>query len=319
MIEYRYQFHAMGSPCEFYAFTSTHNTFKKVVRCVVDEICRLEEKYTRYKPTGITAEINASSGSGKPVLVDDETWYLLNFADVMYQQSDGLFDMTAGVLRRAWDFRQNTLPKSNVIQDVLPLVGWPSVALENKAIMLPDQGMEIDFGGFVKEYAADKAAQVCRGLGVTSALINLGGDIFVVGPKPDGVGWHVGIRHPRKPEKAMFTLRINRGGIASSGDYERYLVNDGQRYCHILNPKTGWSIQPTMSCVTVLADQCLVAGGLSTIAMLKSDQASQSHALDWLCQAGAEYLAIDQSMEVKGSLSPDNRCYEAKGSKLVSE
>ena len=147
--------------------------------------------------------------------------------------------------------------------------------------------MEIDFGGFGKEYAADRAAAALLAQGIESGYVNLSGDVHVLGPKADGAPWGIGIQHPRDPRKVIATIPVHRGGLATSGDYERYFEQDGKRYCHILNPHTGMPVNHWQS-VSVLASTTLTAGSLCTIAMLK-----EADALSFLEQAGAVYLALD--------------------------
>jgi FAD:protein FMN transferase len=128
--------------------------------------------------------------------------------------------------------------------------------------------MELDFGGIGKEYAADQAAAICRALGITHGLIDLGGDIAVIGPHPNREPWNIGIKHPRNTNASIASMAVDRGGLASSGDYERSVTIDGRRYCHILNPLTGRPCHG-LAAVSVVADGCLVAGSIATMAMLK--------------------------------------------------
>jgi thiamine biosynthesis lipoprotein len=164
-------------------------------------------------------------------------------------------------------------------------------------MFLPQAGMEIDFGGFGKEYAVDRAAAVLLSFGVRHAFVNLGGDVTVTGPRADREPWQLGIRHPRDPLGVVAQLSIASGGIATSGDYERFLDYGGRRYSHILNPRTGESVVGWQS-VTALAPSCLVAGSISTIAMLKS----ATHAAAWLEGSGAPYFAVDASGRVVSNL-----------------
>lgn len=129
-------------------------------------------------------------------------------------------------------------------------------------------------------------------------MINLGGDIRVIGPHPDETPWRVGIRHPRKPDTAIAGVDISAGGIATSGDYERYMLVNGKRYSHLLNPLTGNCIQPYFASISVIADSCLLAGSFSSIAMLKSQE--DKH---WLNDIGLPYLTIDQSIKLNGTLA----------------
>jgi FAD:protein FMN transferase len=161
-------------------------------------------------------------------------------------------------------------------------------------LILP-AGMELDFGGYVKEYAADCAVRVCREAGAAHGLADLGGDVALMGPHPDGSPWQVGVRHPRHPEKPIATIEMPAGAIASSGDYERFFEVDGRRYCHILNPKTGWPAGG-LSAVSVLAPACVIAGTASTVAMLKGPTEGPA----WLEELGLPYLCVTAAGGVTG-------------------
>jgi thiamine biosynthesis lipoprotein len=166
--------------------------------------------------------------------------------------------------------------------------------------VLPLPGMELDFGGFGKEYAADRAATLLQEQGVKHGMVNLGGDIRLMGPRPDGRPWVIGIQHPRTPGTVMARMAVTEGALATSGDYERSFVDeDGRRYCHVLDPRTGWPVTAWRS-VSVIAPACLAAGALTTIAMLKG-----SEALAFLDQQNVGYLAVDASgrMHERGTLS----------------
>jgi thiamine biosynthesis lipoprotein len=182
-----------------------------------------------------------------------------------------LFDISSGILREAWDFKCNRLPEKSRVERLLERVGWEKIAWEKPLLSFGLPGMELDFGGIVKEFAADQCATILLEKGIRHGLINLGGDIRVIGPHPDNNPWKVGIRHPRNKNDMAGSINICTGGISSSGDYERCIKIDGHYYSHILNPKTGWPVAG-LAAVTVLADFCLVAGSASTIAMLKEDQ-----------------------------------------------
>ncbi len=287
---YGLSFKAMGSPCEIKVWSSSTEQADRALLSARSEIDRLEQKYTRYKETSLTSQINRAAGSGQRTPIDTETYQLLCYADEAYRLSDGLFDITSGVLRRGWDFKRGRIPTPLQLDSLRQLIAWSRVEFDEQSISLPISGMEIDFGGYVKEYAADAAANVCFQCGILSALVNLGGDIRVVGPQPDGVGWPVGIHHPRIKNRSMHTLYLSQGGVATSGDYERYFEMNGVRYAHILDPKTGYPISGAAS-VTVHAESCLLAGTAATIAMLHGDQA-----LDCLNDLKVPYLLVDQDL-----------------------
>ncbi|MBA3814599.1 MAG: FAD:protein FMN transferase [Alphaproteobacteria bacterium] len=128
--------------------------------------------------------------------------------------------------------------------------------------------MMIDFGGIVKEYAADSAEKICRSMGIFHGIIDMGGDVKIIGPYIDGRPWNIAVNHPRKADTEIAFIRLRTGAMATSGDYERSIKIDGKIYSHVLNPKTGWPVEG-MSSVTVVADHCLIAGNLTTISFLK--------------------------------------------------
>lgn len=261
------------------------------VRAAMAEVHRIELKYSRYRADSLLSRVNASAGQGRWHAVDQETCDLLNFCAQAHAASDGLFDISTGVLRRAWNFSQPQpqLPSPGDLQRLLPLVGWDLVAWQPPHLRLPLPGMELDFGGFGKEYAADRAASVLHAAGVRAALVNLGGDIRVLGPRPDGRPWVLGVAHPRREGQMLGGVDVHSGALATSGDYERYFECDGRRYCHILHPGTGQPAQHWQS-ISVLAPACLAAGVLATVAMLSGEAA-----LPFLRAQGVEFLAVDQA------------------------
>ena len=292
-----YPFKTMGSPCELRIYSEDSHDASNIAREVINEVKRLNDKYTRYTTTSITSEINQSAGTGVAVQVDEETQALLNYADTCYQQSDGLFDITSGILRHAWDFTSNQIPTQSSIEALLPKVGWDIVKNENSTITLPLKGMEIDFGGVVKEYAADCAANLCRKLGIRHGMVNLSGDISIVGSHPDGRAWNIGITNPQNKTDALATLWLSRGAVTSSGDYERCIVIDNKNYSHILHPKTGWPVEGFCS-VSVVSEHCLIAGSASTIAMLKGNVDGEK----WLKNLGLPYLCVNEDSILTGTL-----------------
>ncbi|HEX7640184.1 MAG TPA: FAD:protein FMN transferase [Burkholderiaceae bacterium] len=264
-----YEFRAMASPCRLRidGVAARDASAARAAESAAAEVARIERKYSRYRPDSILSRINAAAGSAAPVPIDEETAQLLRFAAQLHDASEGLFDISSGVLRRAWDFRAGRLPTPDAVRAVLPLVGWQRVRLADGHVALPEAGMEIDLGGIGKEYAADRAATVLREAGFDHGYVNLGGDIRLLGPMRDGRPWLLGIAHPRRPGALAAELLLSDGALATSGDYERYIDHGGRRYCHILDPFTGWPAQGWQS-VSVVAPACVAAGALATIAML---------------------------------------------------
>ncbi len=295
MALHRVTFRAMAAPNEVQIHSADERRARQGAWRAIDEVLRIEAKYSRYRAGSVVSRINAAA-AGAAVEVDEETEALLAFADACHRQSAGLFDPTSGILRRAWRFDSGRIPRDMELAPLLERIGWENVEWGAGRIRLPLAGMELDFGGFGKEYAVDRAAAVLAGLGETSALVNLGGDLAILGPQPDGSPWRVGIRHPRNPEALMATLPVESGAVATSGDYERYMEVDGQRHCHILDPRTGRSVRGLRS-VSVHASSCLIAGSASTIAMLKGPAAG----LEWLRDLGLPYLCMFEDGKVENA------------------
>jgi FAD:protein FMN transferase len=291
-------FAAMGSPCEIRIEVADAARAGAILQSVIDEVERLEDRYSRYRPHSLLSRINEVAAAGGQVTVDEETALLFDYAHACHVQSDGLFDITSGVLREAWRFTDGGLPDEAVIEALRARIGWHRVDWRRPDIRFP-AGMEIDFGGIVKEYAVDRVCSLCLGQGVRHGLVNLGGDVRVIGARADGSPWQVGVQHPRARARAAASVALSAGAIATSGDYARCKVVGGRRYGHILDPRTGWPVS-FLASVTVVADFCLVAGSASTIAMLKGEEGPA-----WLQALGLPHCWISVDGECGGSLAVD--------------
>lgn len=271
---------AMGSPCELQLFCADAVTARAAINSAVAEVERLEQLYSRYRRDSFLARINDAAKLGGSIEVDAETALLLDYADTCFRESGGLFDISSGIYRRAWDFKTGKVASAAELAALAPLVGWDKIEWRAPRLVFPIAGMELDLGGVVKEYAVDRVAALLLGQGIDSGFVNLGGDVRVIGPRPDGAPWRVGIRHHRVRDGVAALVEIARGALASSGDYERCIVIDGVHYGHILDPRTGWPVR-TLAAVSVIADLCLVAGSAATIAMLNDGEGAA-----WLAELG---------------------------------
>jgi thiamine biosynthesis lipoprotein len=287
----------MGSPCEIRLHGETPETNERLADRLHAEIVRLEGKYTRFRDDSLTAAINRTAGDPEGIVVDAETAALLDYAETAWRESGGLFDLTAGVLRRCWDFSSGRLPSQAEVAAVLECVGWQHVRWERPHLVLERPGMQLDFGGVVKEYAADRAAEVAMLLGAEGGLVDLGGDIRVIGPQPGGRPWRIGIRDPRAPAQAMASVSLLEGAITTSGDYERFMIVDGVRYSHLLDPRTGWPVRGLCS-ATVVAPKCVIAGSATTIAMLQGEAGGA-----WLDELDLPSLRVDEQGKRSGPLA----------------
>ena len=293
---FRFTFRAMAAQNELQLVAADEPNARRVADLAIADVQRIEAKYSRYRDDSVTTRINRAAGK-EPVALDPETAALLHYADQCHRLSGGLFDVTSGVLRRVWDFKRKPpqLPDPAALAQCVALVDWSSVERSPTSIRLPRAGMEIDFGGIGKEYAADRAATICVEAGVRHGLVDLAGDVRALGPQESGAPWRVGICHPRRKETVLAYVELAGGAIATSGDYERFFEVDGKRYCHILDPRSGMPVTAWQA-VSVVAPLCVVAGSCSTIAMLQG-----TRALAFLRGQQVEFIAIAADGSVHGT------------------
>lgn len=267
------EFDAMASPCEILLSCETETEAKELTGLAAHEAWRIEKKFSRYREDSTVSQINKSHG--KAIAIDSETGQLLDFAFQCFELSEGLFDISSGILRRVWKFDGSAnIPSVESVCALLPFIGLEKTTWRNGLFTLP-AGMEIDLGGIGKEYAVDRTLQILQASADIPMLVNFGGDIASNRGRNDGQPWLIGIEKPGCEDKSAAWVEIHQGGLATSGDAARYLVNNGKRYSHVLNPKTGWSVENAPKSVTVAASTCTQAGILATIAMLKGASAAE--------------------------------------------
>lgn len=282
------RFSAMASPCEVLVETGDQDAVQHLTERIAAEAWRIEDKFSRYLEGNVIHRIN--NANGRTVKVDEETSQLIDFAETLFDLSDGRFDITSGILRRVWHFDgSDRLPSKNAVKDVMKRVGWGRVGWQSPRLTL-EPGMEIDLGGIGKEYAVDRCANIAKETFDAPCLINFGGDLVATGPPTRRESWKVGIESVasnRTPGDRILNLKV--GALATSGDARRYLLRDGVRYSHIVDPKTGWPVPGAPRSVTVAADTCSQAGMLSTLAMLNGAQAEEfldAEAVKFWCNRG---------------------------------
>ena len=264
-------FFAMASPCEVIIETNDFRLAQQLGQLIANEVWRIEDKYSRYNPNSICSQINNSNGN--LTAIDNETFLLLNFADTCYQLSDGVFDITSGILRTVWQFDgSDNIPSTEQVLAVLPYIGWSKVSYSKDSLILPS-GMEIDFGGIGKEYAVDRAILLIKTQTDLPVLINLGGDLAATSARNNNQAWQVGIEHPGFEQSQPMVVSLLEGALATSGDAKRYLFKNNIRYSHILNATTGWPIENAPRSITVNAPQCIQAGILATLALMQGNNA----------------------------------------------
>lgn len=279
---WRVRFAAMASPCELLVEGADEATARTLGAVAAAEAQRIERKFSRYRDDSVLAALHAQRG--RAIEVDAETADLLDYAAACHALSGGRFDVTTGVLRAVWRFDgSDRVPEAAAVQALLPRVGWGRVIWQRPWLTLPD-GMELDLGGLGKEYAVDRVLALLRQAAPAAALlVNFGGDLAVSGPRADGTPWRVGVEHPGGAA-ATLQLHLSAGALATSGDARRFLVKDGVRLGHILDPHDGWPVRDAPRSVTVAAGRCTEAGTLATLALLHGREAET-----WLAAQGVPH------------------------------
>lgn len=282
---WRGRFAAMASPCEVLVEGVGEPLAAELAAAAETEALRIERKFSRYRDDSVIAAIHAARGS--EIEVDAETADLLDYAATCHALSGGLFDITSGVLRAVWRFDgSDRVPDAAAVQALLPHVGWTRVQWKRPRLLLP-AGMELDLGGVGKEYAVDRTLALLRQRAPQAALlVNFGGDLAVSGPRADGKPWQVGVERPGGND-AVLQLELAAGALATSGDARRFLLKDGVRLGHVLDPRDGWPVRGAPRSVTVAAGRCIEAGTLATLALLQGPAAES-----WLAQQGAPHWVL---------------------------
>ncbi len=229
------------------------------------EIRRLEQMLSTWIETSELSRVNQAAGQ-EPVSVGDETFALLSKALEIAEYTKGGFNIAIGPAVRLWNIPEAPrIPSDMELEIAAQYVDYRNIHLDptRRTVFLEKPGMKIDVGGIGKGFAAEKAAAVMREVGATGGLVAVSGDLRVFGKQADGTAWPIVIQHPRQPGKVLATLEATDEAISTAGDYERFFIQDGVRYHHILDPET---LQPARLCqsVTVIAPDGTTADGLDT-------------------------------------------------------
>ncbi len=265
-------FRAMAGPCEVLIQGGERTHAERSLAIAAHEARRVERKFSRYRRGSVVDRINRAGG--KAVEVDEECARLLDFATVLYEMSEGRFDISSGVLRAAWRFDgSDRLPDPADVKRLRRRIGWDRARWDGRRLRL-DPGMEIDLGGIGKEYAVDRCAHLLATQVEAACLVNFGGDLATSRSRDEDGGWRVGIENPEGGNsRAKMMIALSSGGLATSGDARRFLLKDGVRYSHILDPRSGWPVRGAPRSVSVVAESCVQAGMLATLAMLEGESA----------------------------------------------
>lgn len=244
---------------------------QKAINASFDELDRLAALLNFYSDTSEISMINRQAGE-KPVKVSRDTLDIIEKAVYVSEMTDGAFDITVGPLVKLWDIQKKIIPDKESIKEKLKLVGYKNIVIDKTAstVFIKQKGAQIDLGGIIKGYAVDKVVAVLHKNGITSGVAAVGGEIRLLGTKPDGTSWGIGVQNPRpkdSDDQVFATLQLSNKALSTSGDYIRYFEKNGVRYHHLLDPKTGYP-SPQCGSATIIADDNTTTDGFSKLFIL---------------------------------------------------
>ncbi|HHV64942.1 MAG TPA: FAD:protein FMN transferase [Peptococcaceae bacterium] len=231
----------------------------------------LHQKLNKFSPDSEIYLLNSKAGL-EPVEVSALTFDLIEYSLYFSRITDGAFDPTVAPLVKLWGFGEDKPQKVPAVEDIrqaLRLVGYQKVVLdkERRTVYLPEKGMSLDLGAIAKGYAVKQAVNILKNNNISSALVTAGGNIYALGRKENGEPWKIGIRDPLQQGGIIGYVQLENEVIDTSGDYERYFWEEGQRYSHIIDPRSGYPVQGLSSC-SVLTDDPCAADALATAVMV---------------------------------------------------
>ncbi|UJF21170.1 FAD:protein FMN transferase [Shewanella sp. OMA3-2] len=267
-------FHVMGTQAhvEFWlAGSQTQVTADKLISQVEQEMHRIDEAMSPYKNTSELSLVNRHAGI-EAVIISKELFELLQDADKIAKLTKGTFDITYASVGYQYDYRQHKKPSQAFIDKNISAINYHSVQLDtdNSSVYFNHPAVKIDLGGIAKGHAVKNCLTILKQAGIKHALVSAGGDTGLLGDRR-GRPWYVGIKHPRADDKTAVQLPLSNEAISTSGDYERYFIEDGVRYHHIINPKTGDSARYVVS-VSIIGKNPTYVDALSTAIFVKGLQ-----------------------------------------------
>jgi thiamine biosynthesis lipoprotein len=257
----------MGNRFELSVVAESEQWANEKIDAGIEEIKRIERLLTTFSDNSETNQVNSNAGV-KPVVVSRETFELVKRSIMISKVTQGAFDITYGSIdKRLWNFDQQmtALPDKETAKKMVRLINYRNIILdeENCTIFLSEKGMRIGFGGIGKGYAAERAKLIMKQQGVTSGVVNASGDLTAWGLQPDGKKWTIGIANPDASHQIFSYLNISEMAVATSGNYEKFIMIDGKKYSHTINPRTGLPVTGIKS-VTIITTNAEIADAMAT-------------------------------------------------------
>jgi thiamine biosynthesis lipoprotein len=304
---YKEEAHLMGNHFELSVVSDNPEWAHDCIQAGINEIQRIEKKLTTFSSESETAKINEMAGI-RAVEVSLETIELIERSIKISQITQGAFDITYGSIdKKLWNFdeKMTALPDKETAKKMVRLINYRNIIINKKesTVFLKEKGMRIGFGGIGKGYAAEMAKKVMRSMGTTSGIVNASGDLTTWGTQPDGKPWTIGIANPNAAHQVFSYLNLSDMAVATSGNYEKYIMIGGKKYSHTIHPKTGLPVTGIKS-VTIITPNAEIADAMATPVTIMGIEAG----LDMINQINSiEAIIIDD----------DNRMYKSKNINLT--
>lgn len=286
---------------------------EEAVDQAAEEIKRLDKALSTGDEDSQVSKLNANGGGS----LTEDTQYLLEKSMELYDSTGGLFDIAIYPVMEAWGFptQDYKVPDKSELQNLLSLADVSKIQYneEGNTVNFEQEGMKIDFGGIAKGYTSSRIMKIYEDLGVTSGLVNLGGNVQALGSKTDGSKWKVGIQDPEGKEDYIGTLSIKDQAVITSGGYERYFEEDGKTYHHIIDPRTGYPADSGLLSVTIVSSDGTLADGLSTSLFIMGKDEAIKYWRDHSEEFDGILETEDGNLYVTEGIAKD---FEAKGHKV---
>ena len=246
----------MGVSFNFTAVHEDNTVAENAVSAGIKEVVRIEALISSWDINSQTSQINQQAGIA-PVKVDEELFFLIKRAKKVSELTNGLFDISFASIDKVWDFEnfdQNRIPDESVLKASIKYIDYKKIILNetDRSVFLAEPGMKIGFGAIGKGYAANKVKQLLLDLEIENGVVNAGGDLLCWGKKANNKEWSIGIADPKDKNKVLSWINTSDMAVVTSGNYEKYFTINGEKYCHIINPTTGWPVKHLASVTIVV-------------------------------------------------------------------
>ncbi|MEZ5008515.1 MAG: FAD:protein FMN transferase [Chitinophagales bacterium] len=256
----------MGTVFQITALGENEDIAKDAVKSAYEEVERIEKLISSWDENSETSLINRNAGI-RPVKVSEELFNLIDRSKKVSKLTNGVFDISFASIDKIWHFdgTMTEIPTAEAIANSVAKINYEHIILnyDSLSVFLKDEGMKIGFGGIGKGYTANRCKTIMLENGIMNGVVNAGGDLITWGKQSNGEDWTIGIADPSKKESALSYLNINDQSVVTSGNYERFIEIDGKKYCHIIDPRTGWPAE-SLNSVTIICSDAEIGDALAT-------------------------------------------------------